>query len=376
MNISFRSGPASIDSWAEGASRAGIIRRLGLVTFLTLAAVVFVGGLLNGFGPGLLRNVTLGRVRWSMLIFALLTHLASLGLEAWQLRRLGEMIGHRTRFGVMLRIYLIGNLFANITPSAIGGEPVQLYSLSKERYSLAEGSFLLTVRGFLSVLARLLLVAALGLAVVPSRSWPKSAAWNIFALLSAVAMVLFLIGMIAILGTERGGRCPVRIAGKFPFLLRLFRCRNEGELMEKWADFAFRLRAIFATMARNRKLDLAQNLFLSTLIWLAAKSVPFFVLTAFGEFPSWPLAVAAGILAQASASWAPTPGAAGAQEAALSAFFLPLVVRGDPAIVIPAVVLVSRFFEVHLNLVLALPAIRRLFKSRPDPSLAVEGAHP
>jgi hypothetical protein len=342
------------------------------VTLLILSAIILIGGLLNGFGPGFLRGMALSRVRWIMLAFALLVHLASLGLEAWQLQRLGGMIGRPARFGRMLQIYLIGNLMANITPSAIGGEPVQLYCLSRVRYSLAEGSFLLTARGFLSVVARLLLVVAFGLAAVPSRSWPKSAAWNILALLSAIAMILFLLGMIVILGTKRGRRWTVGIGGKAPLLLRLFGCRNEEELAQKWDGFALRFRTLSMMVLRDRRMPLAQSLILSVLTWLAAKSVPFFVLKAFGEFPSWPLAVAAGIMAQIAASWAPTPGAVGAQEAALAAFFFPLVVRGDPAIVIPAVVLISRFLEFHFNAALTLPVIHRLFRTGPASAAAVQ----
>ncbi|MCX6566745.1 MAG: lysylphosphatidylglycerol synthase transmembrane domain-containing protein [Candidatus Aminicenantes bacterium] len=362
---------------ATGSLLPGIGRRIALVLGLTLLSVLLIGGLLNGVLSGeslrRLRSADLGSVRWTMLAAALAVHLAGLGFEAVQLKLLSAAIGKPARFRQMLRVYLVGNVVAQITPSALGGEPAQLYVMSRDGYALAESSFLLTLRAFFSVAARVVLIIGFGLAAVPSRSWPKSPAWNILAAVTAAAMILFFVALFLFFFTARIRSWVTRMAGKFPLLVRLFRCRTEDEFREKCGRFALQFRALMITVFRDKRKALAGGFLIALFSWISAKSVPFFIMKAFGESPSWPVVVAAGIIAQIAAGWAPTPGAVGAAEAAMAAFFFPLVVRGDPAVLIPLFVLLFRFFEFPLNVLITIPLVPRLFRGKTKTAPVSEG---
>jgi len=346
---------------------AGLVRRIGLVLGLSLLSVLLIGTLLNGFFRG--ENIRrlfaspIGPVHWTMLIAALAVHLAGLGFEAVLLKILSAAIGKPARFIAMLRVYLAGNIGAQITPSAVGGEPAQLFLLARDGYPLAESSFLLSVRGFLSVAARVLLLAAFALIAVPAAIGPASKAWNIAAAVTAALLILFYAALFLFFYTSRIRTGVARVAAKYPILYRPFRCRNAREFEEKCGGFALRFRSLMIFVVREQKAALAAGLLASLLSWVAVKSAPFFVMRAFGQDPSWLLVIAAGIMSQVASGWAPTPGAVGAAEAAMAAFFLPLVTRGDPAVLIPVFILIFRFFDLPLNIVVGGALLPGFFRS-------------
>lgn len=239
------------------------------------------------------------------------------------LGRCGQKIG----LGTSLRSVFIGFFFSGITPSASGGQPAQVWQLSRQGVSAgaSAGALLLMQISYQAVMVAL---GALGLLLCGGAF--AEAQGGIWALLiygfAAAAAVFFLLFLALFSGRrlEKTGLRFLRFLGR----RGLLRCTQQrcDSFRSQMAQFD----ACAALLRQNGWVSLAL-LALTAVEQISRLAIPCAVYAALGltGHPLWQLAAAQAVLAVA-VDTLPLPGAAGASEGVFLAvqgfFFGPLAV--------------------------------------------------
>ena len=79
--------------------------------------------------------------RW--LLLGLLCMFLFVGCEAANMHQISHTLGFPLKYFRCGQYAFIGFYFSSITPSASGGQPVQIYYMKKDRISLAHSSFMI-----------------------------------------------------------------------------------------------------------------------------------------------------------------------------------------------------------------------------------------
>ncbi len=254
-----------------------------------------------------------------MLIFAL-SQAASLSLL------LGRC-GHKVGLGTSLRSVFIGFFFSGITPSASGGQPAQVWQLSRQGVSAgaSAGALLLMQISYQAVMVAL---GALGLLLCGGAfADAQGGIWALLIYGFAAAAAVFLLLFLALFSgrkLESAGLRFLRFLGRH----RLLRCTQER--CESFRRQMAQFDACAALLRQNGRVSIVL-LGLTAVEQISRLAVPCAVYAALGltGHPLWQLAAAQAVLAIA-VDTLPLPGAAGASEGVFLAvqgfFFGPLAV--------------------------------------------------
>ncbi len=109
--------------------------------WLFLAALMAVTGatVLKGQSPRLLWE-SLKQVKIPFLIGGLCLMLGYVGCEALCTHQILGRLGHRVCYRRCLQYSFVGFYVSSITPSATGGQPAQIYCMSRDRIPAAHGA--------------------------------------------------------------------------------------------------------------------------------------------------------------------------------------------------------------------------------------------
>lgn len=240
---------------------------------------------------------------------------------------------------------ITGFFFSSVTPSASGGQPMQLYSMCRDGHPPAPSALALLTEFFSFQLAAVTL-AGFGLVLH----------WKQLMALETSAFLCFLVGagcnllvVLVLGGAVFSRRCLPRVWGWLMIpARRLFPRRVQG--WEAWGRKQWQdLRQCTQCYATHKK-QMAQ-MFLVSLLQLAAyHSVPFWVYLAFGlSGQSLPAVMGLQAVLFLSVSSLPLPGAVGLSEGG----FLLLYRAMFPAALLPGAMMLSRAVSFYLFLLLA-----------------------
>ncbi len=95
--------------------------------------------------PSELINIAKG-VDARFLLMGLGAMLLYFAMEAWNIRNILRSFGEKTNFWRSYKHTLIGFFFAAVTPGASGGQPIEVYYMSKDGISVGNGSLALLVQ--------------------------------------------------------------------------------------------------------------------------------------------------------------------------------------------------------------------------------------
>ncbi|MEA4929115.1 MAG: lysylphosphatidylglycerol synthase transmembrane domain-containing protein [Candidatus Limiplasma sp.] len=245
--------------------------------------------------------------------------------------------------GSALFVTLTGFYYSNITPGASGGQPMQVYYLSKRGVPVAIGTSAISIKFFAQQLMVVLLAAVFWMSnagYVDANL--ASAKWAIYI---GYAINFAAIPLILLVGLHR----PL-VQAVVTFFIRL---GAKLKLVKHPEDSLVRINAGL-DVYHTSILRLAQHP--SQLIWmlvlaglstLGLMSVPWSVYHAFRMSGTpWHVLFTLGFLLFVSASYTPLPGASGAQEGGFLVFFRGLFTQGT----IGLALLVWRFFTYYLFL--------------------------
>ncbi len=304
---------------------------------------------------------SIGKINWWWVAAAAGTNLVSFAFEALQLVFLSGAIGKKLGFWRAMQIYFVGNFFSNATPSTSGGEPMQIYFLQDDGFTIAEGTVMVMIRGLISIMVRLVFVIVIVVAVVAfGFQMTMSKALDLvfyFTLLGY--MLLFFVGLFCIIYPTMFAFI-VRFLSRFRWVRKLMKADSQDECIQKGMHFLLEIRSAAMLMLKGRKWHVALAIFNSILTWALLKTMPFFAMLALGESPNIFAVFAIGVISQLATAWVPTPGAVGGIEVGMQLFGT-LMLYPDSNL--GFFVLIYRFMDYHMDVGIGGPvALTLLFR--------------
>ena len=245
--------------------------------------------------------------------------------------------------GCAMYVTAIGFYYSNITPGASGGQPMQVYYLSKHDVPVPIGTSAISIKFFAQQLMIVLLAAVFWLTNADFVSRQLGGAeWAVYI---GYAINFAAVPLILLVALHR----PL-VQAVISFFVRL---GAKLKLVRKPEERLTRINAgldvYHASILRVAKqpLQLVWMLLFAGLSTIGLMSVPYSVYHAFRMTgASWHQLVTMAFLLFVSASYTPLPGASGAQEGGFMVYFRGLFTQGT----IGLALLVWRFFTYYLFL--------------------------
>lgn len=270
--------------------------------------------------------------------------------DAWSFWAYFRRHGHPISMAYACYVSLMGWFYSGITPGSSGGQPMQVYHLSKRQIPVGVSTSAVSIKFVLGQTATVVLVPIIWLLNRPFLSQQLSGlGW-----LVVIGWVVHLAGVLAVLLVtfctplvQKVTGFLVRMGGK----LRLI--HDEQAALEKVQHFIDHYQTNVKLAGRSPA-EIALQTLLTTLSLFFLQAIAVCIYCAFGlSGTSWWNLLAVAYMLYLGASYNPLPGASGAQEGGFLLFF-----RGIfPAGTISLAMLVWRFFTYYLQLILGAAAM-------------------
>ena len=247
-------------------------------------------------------------VRWALLLPAFLAFALAIAAGTAKLVLIMNRTTGKSSWAVALRTVIMGRYYDNITPGAVGGQPFQIYYLTKNGYSAAESAAIPLAASMSMQLA--LIILAVGMFSFCGNLILSDAihvtAW-IGLLFYAFFPVVILLSVIF----------PKTVAAAtewvYSLLFKLKLVKDKDAAVAKARGHVEEYSSCIRSLLRRKRLCV-QILVLSLIYQLAMHTIPYFVLLAFGGELDWLSCVVTTIAINSSIAFIPTPGNAGAAE--------------------------------------------------------------
>ena len=322
-------------------------RKKSLVGIGLIAALMALTGylLLKDLAPGKLIGI-LAQVRPGWLLLGLGLMVAFVGCEAMCSRLILGRLGHKTSYRRCLGYSFVGFYVSSITPSSTGGQPAQIYYMSRDNIPAAHGA----LNMMLIAVCYQVTVVGYALAVVLTH-------FRLVTNLGNGLMILLLYGALVNGALTAGMLCLMFLpnaarkltGGVLKLLVRVRLVRHEEAAREKLERQLAEYRRGADCVKANPGL-VPVLLGLTFLQLTALFSVPVVVYHAFGLTGSSAVSIiCTQALVTLAVSNLPLPGAVGASE---GGFVTAMALFFGPTLVTPAV-LVSRGISFYSFLVIS-----------------------
>ena len=239
-----------------------------------------------------------------------------------------------------------GQFYSAVTPSASGGQPMQVYRMRQYGVPVSLGTSCISVKfiGFQASYLLLGLILALGHLDLINRElygwrWLIALGYVLNSLL--IAAVLLTVPRTHL--ADRLMRCAVRLGTKLKLI------RNPEHALSKLHDTVYEYRQALVQMLRRPK-DAAILFALSMAQTICYMMVAVCMARAFRSDAVWHDVLTLQLQLFVAAAFIPLPGAAGAQESGFCFFFRSVF----PADQLSAAMLIWRFFSYYLLLLSGL----------------------
>ena len=288
----------------------------------------------------------LGQVRPGYVVLGLGLMFVFVSSEAMCSKLILGRLGHRLPYRRCLGFSFVGFYVSSITPSATGGQPAQIYYMSKNGVPAAHGTLDMMMIAVCYQVTVLLYAAAAAIAM-PGMISAMGTGMGLLLLYGTAVMLALTAGMLCFMFLPNAARRLMRGLMNLGVRLRLVRNRTNAE--ERLERQMTEYRSGAACFKKNASLVpvlLGLNLVQLTALYL----VPFVVYKAFGLSGHGVLElVGAQALLTLATSSLPLPGAVGATEGGFVTLF---ALFFGASLVTPAV-LVSRGISFYAFLLLS-----------------------
>jgi len=252
---------------------------------------------------------------WYFLAIALLSMILSLFFDGFRQTVLLKGATGKWRFKLTFKSMILGRYFDNITPSAIGGQPYQIYYLHKHKVPAGIATSLPVVCFFMQQFA-FCVIAIVSLIVYGPIV--ESIALQIAIYFGTFCMIAM---PLAIMISAFIPKTSKKILHGIIFLLHKIRIvKNVEAVTYKFDHYLDDYSNSLKIIGGHKK-----TLIFSFLIALACQllnySVVYFIVLASGHSEPWFYVIALVAFTQASCSFIPTPGSSGAMEGAFILVF-------------------------------------------------------
>lgn len=315
-----------------------------------LNAIFIVGTLLLILWLGMRNNefynawqaLTTASVPW--LLACLGAYVLHLFLDALSLHYFLRKQGHPVTLRYAMYVALVGLYYADITPGASGGQPMQIYYLKKRDVPIGVSTSALAVKYFCFVFMLLLMGGA---ALIWQQSYVSvqlaGIRWFLLAGFLFNAFSIMLVLLLAI--NKRLVRFLISLLIRLGHKLHLVKDVQKSTL--KWEGTLASFHSS-VSLIRSRPKEMTVLLLMNGLQVMAHMFITVCVYHAFGlSGTTLPHLVTIALLLYISAAYTPLPGGSGAQEGGFVLYFQGIF----PANTIFIGMLVWRFLTFYLNLI-------------------------
>jgi len=286
-----------------------------LLLLVTLAVVVGIG--LNGNDLEDL-SAALKRLSPLFLLLCVVCWALYVLFNALTMYHFLKVQGHPVKLRESLYAAMIGIYYCNVTPGATGGQPMEMYSLSKYGVPVGVSGSGMAVKFVLFQTVLLIIGAALWLTHLDFvREYAHSSWW--FVLLGYLAN-FFTIGMVVLMAiSQKAVRWVIDKCIRVSVKVRL--CKNPEAAREKWENHcASFLGSVQLMMRRPRDLLIQCLIAFGQLMSLMLVIIAVYHALDL-EGVSFMELITMGVLLYIGASYTPLPGASGAQEGGFAVMF-------------------------------------------------------
>ncbi|MCI6377794.1 MAG: flippase-like domain-containing protein [Clostridiales bacterium] len=286
-----------------------------LFLLITLGVVLYIGFRGNDLEA-------LGRALRTLspvyLLLCLISWMLYVLMDALAVHHFLHMQGRPVKLRQSLRAAMTGIYYSNITPGATGGQPMEMYSLSKCGVPIGVSGSAMAVKFI--VFQAVLLITGAALWITHAAFVGAHLQGSTWFVLLGYAVNLFSIGMVALMAISRRAVRKV-IEWCIRIGVRLRVCKNPEASRAKWENHCQSFLDSVHLVIRHPKDVLIQCLIaLGQLMSLML--VILAIYHAFGlSGASMGELITMGVLLYIGASYTPLPGASGAQEGGFAVLF-------------------------------------------------------
>lgn len=259
---------------------------------------------------------TISKVDIGFIVLAVMCMAIFICCEGINIGRSLKLFGYETSLIQNIKYALIGFFFSSITPSASGGQPMQVYYMHKEGIDISH-----------SALALLIELASFQIVTVTMAVVGYFYKWNFFETLGNVRFLIFagvmlnIIALSIILMAIFSEKAMGRLVVLFIFVLKKFKCSKVDMVYEKIDMHLKEYRSSAMYFAKN-KWVIGKILITTFLQILALHSITFLVYKSLGlDGFSYVTVIALQAVLYVSVSALPFPGAVGISESGFMVLF-------------------------------------------------------
>ncbi|WP_053984478.1 lysylphosphatidylglycerol synthase transmembrane domain-containing protein [Niameybacter massiliensis] len=323
-------------------SKCKQILKGGVVFICVLALTWFI--LLRNENIAELLNI-IRRVKIPYIFIAL----ACMGLfvlgEAWNIKRCLGIFGYHKNIFQTIKYALVGFFFSSITPSATGGQPMQIYYMQKDKVSISHSSLALLIE-LSSFQVVSIMFACIGLIGQYNRMTQSIGGLRYLILLGVFMNFMILVIVLIFIFSKR---LSTVLVNGVVVLIRLCRYKKVEQLEEKLYSHLQEYQES-ATHLKNKKGIVLQILLTTVLQVAALHSIPYWIYLSFGleQYSLWTILALQSVL-YVSVSAFPVPGAMGVSESGFVLLYQSLF----PAHLLSGAMLLSRGVSFYIAIAIS-----------------------
>lgn len=243
--------------------------------------------------------------------------------RAFEMKNLVRTVDKKYPFRKALGIVVIGQYFANITPSSLGAQPSQIYFLSKDKIKGTQGT---------RIVIKYNVTYQIALIIISFITILLAYYFNIFADLSSsialkkLTILSFLIHvsvLAVLLGVNFSKKANSFIVKKGIRLLEIFRIiKDKAKALNNWEIYLNNFHSESKKLFDDR-VALVKGVMWNGLAIISLYSIPLMLIYAIGDFKSLELmgTTVASSYTNIISTFMPSPGGAGAFEYFFTQFF-------------------------------------------------------
>lgn len=203
---------------------------------------------------------------------------------------------------------ILGRYFDNITPSAIGGQPYQIYYLHKHKVPAGVATSLPVVCFFMQQLAFFVLVVVCFCVFGPivDNTWLKVAIY-----IGSFCMIAMPLSIMLFAFIPKTAQKIVRFV--IALLHKLKIVKNKDAVMYKFDSYVNDYSKSLKSIGGHKK-TLISGFLMALICWLLNFSAVYFIVLASGQSLPWFYVIALMAYTNAASAFIPTPGGSGAME--------------------------------------------------------------
>ena len=318
-------------------------RKFNFILIFLLTSVVLYFSLKDNFNE-VVHHFTNLNLFWLVIGFALVIgywYFASLSMYS-----IIKKFQNKITIATVFKINAITHFFNGITPFASGGQPYQIYALSKEKINVVESTNI-CVQNFVAYQLALIFLGTISIVLNNIFNFfPDVKVLKVFVLVGYLINLSVAGGLFAISFTQKFNRFILKLIISLGYKLHIIKDKNET--IERFNSYVERFHHSTMSLIKDKK-NLLKIVVYNLIGLICHYSVPLVILYSMGDFLSFNLyiTIIASSYVMIIGSFIPLPGGTGGLEYSFISFFGNFVSGGR----LTVLMLIWRFITYYFGMI-------------------------